>query len=73
MKFIRTTKRSTLKLAKLQNLVAKCCKMRKLYSVKFANFVYFRITRGKNTFDGKIIKTFARNTNIQGVPKKAEC
>ena len=29
-KSIRTAKRSILKLAKLQNLAAKCCKMRKI-------------------------------------------
>ena len=38
---------SVLKLVKLQSLFAKCCKMQKYKHVKFANFVYFRITRGK--------------------------
>ena len=35
------------------------------------NFVYFCTTRGKKTtFDGKVVETLARNTNIQGVSKK---
>ena len=37
----------------------------------FTNFVYFCTTRGKKTtFDGKVVETLARNTNIQGVSKK---
>jgi hypothetical protein len=37
-----------LKLVKLQSLVAKCCKMRKIYSpMKFAYFVLICITHGK--------------------------
>ena len=40
--------------------------MRKIQPCKICKFcIYFRITRGKKyTFDGEIIKTFARNTNI---------
>ena len=31
----------------------------------FTNFVYFCTTRGKKTtFDGKVVETLARNTNI---------
>ena len=43
-KLITTALKSILKLVKLQNLVAKCCKMRKYSPAKFANFVYFCIT-----------------------------
>jgi hypothetical protein len=36
-----------MKLVKLQNLVAKCCKMQKIYSLgKFAYFQYVCITCG---------------------------
>jgi hypothetical protein len=49
--YIIIAQKSILKLVKLQSLVAKCCKMRKIYSpVKFENFVYnyLHYTRGKN-------------------------
>ena len=61
MKPISIAKRSTLKLAKLQNLVAKRCKMRKLQPCKICKFCIFWYYVRENTFDGKIIKTFARN------------
>ena len=36
----------------------------------FANFVYFCTTRGKKTtFDGKVVETLARNTNIYKICK----
>ena len=42
-------RKSILKLVKLQNLVAKCCKMMKIYSlVKFANLVYLCIACGNS-------------------------
>jgi hypothetical protein len=40
--------KSILKLVKLQSLVAKCCKIRKICPVKLANFEYFSIARGTN-------------------------
>ena len=47
-KSITTARKSMLKLVKLQSLVAKCCKMRKIYSpMKFAYFVLICITHGK--------------------------
>ena len=36
-----------LKLVKLPSLVAKCCKIRKIYAAEVANFVYFSITHEK--------------------------
>ena len=46
-KSIGTAKRSILKLAKLQNLVAKCCKMRKIQPCKICKFcMYFVLGRG---------------------------
>ena len=45
--FISTAERSILNLVKLQSLNAKHCKMSKYSPVKFANFVYFCIMRGK--------------------------
>ena len=44
VKFITTELKSILK---LQSLVVKCCKMKKISSAKFANFVYFCITHRK--------------------------
>ena len=37
-KFITTALKSILKLVKLQSLVAKCCKMRKIYPCKVCEF-----------------------------------
>jgi hypothetical protein len=37
-KYITTTRKSILKLVKLQSLVAKCCKMRKIQPYKFLKF-----------------------------------
>jgi hypothetical protein len=39
-------KKNVMKLVKLQNLVAKCCKNRKYSLAKFANFQYIWITCG---------------------------
>ena len=54
MLIITTARKSILKLVELQSLVAKCCKMRKIYMslAKFANFVYFCIACGNATTFG---------------------
>ena len=39
----------------------------------FANFVYYVLRAGKKTtFDGKIVETFARNTNIHKICRLPE-
>ena len=48
-KSFTTARKRIVKLVELQSLMAKCCKIRKIYSpAKFANFVYICITRGKS-------------------------
>ena len=46
-KFITTALKRILKLVKLQSLVAKFCKMRKIWPCKVCDFVHFCITHGK--------------------------
>ena len=70
VKFITTALKSVLKLVKLQSLVAKCCKMQKIQPVKFANFVYFCITRGKLIpLSRKRYQFSPRNTKVYKICK----
>ena len=69
-KFITTALKNVLKLVKLPSLVAKCSKMQKYKPAKFANFVYFRITRGKLIpLSRKRYQFSPRNTKVYKICK----
>ena len=71
-KSFATARKRILRLVELQSLVAKCCKIRKIYSLaQLARLVCICITREKSyhsrQFSSKMVTFSARNTNIYNI------